>query len=154
RTLGEAASRLSADQTIDAIKQAAEALAAAHERGIVHRDIKPANLVIGDDGRLKVLDFGIAKFRHADVDDETEPLSASEALKTVAGTVMGTFAYMSPEQALGHEVDNRSDIFSLGVVFYELLVGNQPFTGDSAFAVVDAILHDNPPPPTTTKQQL
>jgi serine/threonine protein kinase/tetratricopeptide (TPR) repeat protein len=154
RTLADAASALSADQTIDAIKQASEALAAAHERGIVHRDIKPANLVIGDDGRLKVLDFGIAKFRPGDVDDETEPLSASEALRTVAGTVMGTFAYMSPEQALGHEVDSRSDIFSLGVVFYELLVGNQPFRGDSAFAVVDAILHADPPPPTASGRLL
>jgi serine/threonine protein kinase/tetratricopeptide (TPR) repeat protein len=154
RTLGEAASGISTDQAIAAIRQAAEALAAAHERGIVHRDIKPANLVIGDDGRLKVLDFGIAKFRPGDVDDETGPLSQSEALRTVAGTVMGTFAYMSPEQALGHEVDSRSDIFSLGVVFYELLVGKQPFRGDSAFAVVDAILHADPPPPTNSNRLL
>ncbi len=116
--------------------QAASALAAAHEAGIVHRDIKPANLMWRRDGFIKVLDFGLAKLAdHVSPNDLTE-----------AGRVMGTINYMSPEQAMGEPLDPRTDIFSLGVVLYELATGRRLFDGPSEAAVYDAILHRSPPP--------
>src|SRR5262245_944648 len=147
RTLKEVAGECSVDEAVDILIQIADALAQAHERGIVHRDVKPSNVIVSPQNRVKVLDFGVAKFNLAPLDDdETASLFSTEVVKTTPGAVIGTFAYMSPEQALAKEVDHRSDIFSLGVVAYELVAGHPAFTGSSSLAVVDAILHSDPPP--------
>jgi serine/threonine protein kinase len=124
----------------------ADAVSVAHERGIVHRDLKPANVMIAESGRLKVLDFGLAKLkREAAGMTEAETLTASEL--TTRHHVIGTAAYMSPEQAEGRPVDARSDIFSLGVVFYEMATGARPFRGNSAMSILSSILKDSPPAP-------
>ncbi|HVN76075.1 MAG TPA: protein kinase [Thermoanaerobaculaceae bacterium] len=122
----------------------AEGLAAAHEKGIIHRDLKPGNVFIAKDGRVKILDFGIAKL--------APPRSAEELAKattlveaTEAGTVLGTVAYMSPEQVRGLSVDQRSDIFSFGSVLYEMLVGKPPFSRTTAADTTSSILHEEPP---------
>ena len=147
RTLKEVVGGCSIEEAVDILMQIADALAQAHERGIVHRDIKPSNVIVTPRNRVKVLDFGVAKFDPAPLDDdETASLFATEFAKTTPGAVIGTFAYMSPEQALAKDVDHRSDIFSLGVVAYELVAGHPAFTGGSSLAVVDAILHSDPPP--------
>jgi len=150
-TLKQAAQSFTLTETLEIIGQIADGLAEAHARGIVHRDIKPSNVILGEHHRVKLLDFGVAKFNPLTnppfgEDANTASLYQTEALKTLPGTVLGTFAYMSPEQALGKEVDGRSDIFSLGVMFYELLAGRLPFTGASMPATMDAILHTNPQP--------
>jgi serine/threonine protein kinase/tetratricopeptide (TPR) repeat protein len=147
RMLKELAGNCSIEEAIDVIMQIADALAQAHERGIVHRDVKPSNIIINGQNRVKVLDFGVAKYEvEVSEDHETASLFATELVKTTPGVVIGTFAYMSPEQALGKNVDHRSDIFSLGILAYELIAGRAPFTGGSSLAVVDAILHSEPPP--------
>ncbi len=147
QTLKEFAGKCSIEEAIEIIMQIADALAEAHARGIVHRDIKPSNVIVTEQNRVKVLDFGVAKYNPLPLDDtETASLFATELVKTTPGAVLGTFAYMSPEQALGREVDHRSDIFSLGVLAYELLTGHQPFTGGSSLAVVDSIIHAESPP--------
>jgi eukaryotic-like serine/threonine-protein kinase len=133
--------RLTPAQAIDYAAQAASALEAAHARGIIHRDIKPANIMIMPDGRAKVLDFGLAKLV-----DRGPAESTMSALGTRPGLIMGTAAYMSPEQAEGRPLDARSDIFSLGAVLYEMLAGRRPFAGDSDIAVITSILRDTPPP--------
>jgi formylglycine-generating enzyme required for sulfatase activity len=120
--------------------QISAALAAAHARGIVHRDVKPANVAITHDGRAKVLDFGLAKLTVRAPSDSTVDLA------TMPGTILGTIAYMSPEQAEGRPVDARSDVFSLGAVLYEMLAGRRPFAQNSDLAVVAAILRDEPSP--------
>ena len=118
--------------------QVADALDAAHSKGVVHRDIKPANLVLTDRDQIKVLDFGLAKFSaHAGSSDSDAPTEA----KTAVGMVMGTISYMSPEQAMGRDVDGRSDIFSLGVVLYQLTTGRLPFSGKSATETIDQLTH-------------
>ncbi len=129
--------------------QLTEALASAHELGVVHRDLKPSNLMFQQDGRLKVLDFGLAMFVHAEPSptDSEQTLAASGPL-TEAGSVLGTVPYMSPEQIEGKTVDARSDLFSLGVIFYEMATGNRPFHGDSNAALMSSILRDNPAPVT------
>ncbi len=137
--------RLSLAEALDVAVQIAAALAAAHEAGIVHRDIKPENVMVRRDGIVKVLDFGLAKL--------TEPLSPaidSQAAtlarnSTETGVVMGTPRYMSPEQARGETVDARPDIFSLGVVLYEMLASRVPFTGATASDCLAAILKEEPP---------
>jgi serine/threonine protein kinase/tetratricopeptide (TPR) repeat protein len=147
RTLKEVAGECSIEEAVDIIMQIADALAQAHERGIVHRDVKPSNVIVTPQNRVKVLDFGVAKFELAPLDDnETASLFSTELVMTTPGAVIGTFAYMSPEQALAKDVDHRSDIFSLGVVAYELVAGHPAFTGSSSLAIVDAILHSDPPP--------
>ena len=117
-----------------------DALHFAHEAGIVHRDIKPANVMIDSNGRVKLADFGVARITDAD-------RSASE--KTQAGVVIGTPAYMSPEQIEGAEVDRRTDIFSAGVVLYQFLTGEKPFTGTGTWTIAKKILHDDPPRPSS-----
>lgn len=131
--------------------QLADALALAHERGITHRDLKPANVMVTADTRLKVLDFGLAKAK-----DDAQALSGSLSTleNTVAGQIKGTVAYMSPEQAEGRPVDPRSDIFSFGVVLYEMATGERPFGGDSMAAIISAILRDAPPLVTQRRSEL
>jgi tetratricopeptide (TPR) repeat protein/predicted Ser/Thr protein kinase len=146
RTLKEQAQGLGLSEALEIVMQIADALAEAHARGVIHRDIKPSNVIIGESRRVKVLDFGIAKFAPLPpVDGETASFYHTELLQTVPGTVLGTYSYMSPEQALGREVDQRADIFSLGVLTYELLAGRPPFAGGTTLAVVDSILHADPP---------
>lgn len=122
----------------------ADALAAAHEKGIVHRDLKPANVMVTRNGHVKVMDFGLAKLTQdkpvSDI-DETEAMGL-----TRAGAVVGTVPYMSPEQLRGQDVDRRSDIFSLGILLYELATGRRPFLGDNNADVTSAILKESPPP--------
>ena len=122
---------LDVDQAIDIAMQVAEGLAKAHEQEIVHRDLKPANVMITKDGVVKIVDFGLAKLR-------------GQTKLTKAGTTLGTAAYMSPEQAMGQEVDHRTDIFSFGVLLYEMLAGDQPFAGDYEQAVIYSILNEEP----------
>ncbi|MEP6945870.1 MAG: protein kinase [Acidobacteriota bacterium] len=130
--------------------QIASALQAAHQAGIVHRDIKPENVMLRDDGYVKVLDFGLAKvFAGPAISSPSDPDDATLVqLHTQAGAVMGTAAYMSPEQARGKPIDARTDIFSLGVVLYEIVTRRQPFTGETINHTIVAILETTPPPIT------
>jgi eukaryotic-like serine/threonine-protein kinase len=123
-----------------------DAVAAAHQQGIVHRDLKPANVMLAGDGRVKVLDFGLAKLKPG-VADSTASTTTGLAMEslTTPHAIVGTAAYMSPEQAEGRPVDQRSDIFSLGVVLYEMACGRRPFGGDTVFSVISSIIKDTPP---------
>jgi TolB-like protein/Tfp pilus assembly protein PilF len=130
-------------EAVDLARQVAEALAEAHARGVVHRDLKPSNVIIAPGGRARVLDFGLAQYRPL-VDDEADTWSGLHDAE--AGTLAGTVAYMSPEQARGRDLDARSDVFSLGIVLHEMLSGQRPFRGANAIETFDAILREEPPP--------
>lgn len=126
--------RLPVDQVLDLVAQVARGLAYAHEHGVVHRDVKPSNIMVVRDDHVKITDFGIARM-------------ATSSVRTQAGMVLGSPKYMSPEQVLGKKIDQRSDIFSLGIMLYEMLAGHPPFSGDSINAIMHQILNFEPPPP-------
>jgi serine/threonine-protein kinase len=133
----------------------ADALCAAHEQGIIHRDLKPANVMVDAGGRLRVLDFGLAK-RDLAADAKLSQVTTrggAEAM-THEGAILGSYPYMSPEQAEGRPVDSRSDLFSLGTMLYEMACGRRPFAGDNGIAVITAILRDEPPPLTRRRPGL
>src|SRR6266496_3600133 len=135
-------------EAVDIAIQVASALAAAHQAGIVHRDIKPENIMLRPDGYVKVLDFGIAKLAEQKVSVTIPADEAQLMVETNLGSILGTVLYMSPEQASGSPVDKRTDIWSLGVVLYEMVTGHAPLTGDSPREVMTSILEKEPPPLT------
>jgi eukaryotic-like serine/threonine-protein kinase len=142
KTLKDKKDSLSEKQILEIGVQTAEGLAAAHEKGIVHRDIKPENIMVRKDGIVQIMDFGLAKLY----------TSGNVSRLTKAGTTMGTMGYMSPEQVQGLDVDHRTDIFSLGVVLYEMLAGETPFKGVHETAIMYEIVNVDPPPISTVKE--
>ncbi|MEO8435365.1 MAG: protein kinase [Pyrinomonadaceae bacterium] len=145
--------RMKLREVLDVAIQGASALAAAHQAGIVHRDIKPENIMVRTDGYVKALDFGLAKLTEQGGTGDLEEPTAS-LVKTGAGIVMGTINYMSPEQAEARRVDHRTDIFSLGVVLYEMLTGKRPFGGKSAIDTLHSIINEEPRPAIELNSQL
>ncbi|NLP11409.1 protein kinase [bacterium] len=136
-----AAGPLPIEQAMEYARQMVEGLAEAHGKGIVHRDIKPANIMITEKGQVKIMDFGLAKL-------------AGQAHLTQSGSTLGTAAYMSPEQACGEKVDHRTDIWSLGIVLYEMCTGQLPFKGEYEQAVIYSILNEEPPPVSSLRQDV
>jgi eukaryotic-like serine/threonine-protein kinase len=136
-------------KALDIATQTARGIAAAHAKGITHRDLKPANIFITADGRVKILDFGLAKIERPGVPSGSsqtiDTLATQSSPETQSGTVLGTVGYMSPEQVRGKPADARSDIFSLGATLYEMLAGSRAFPGDSSVEIMNAILKEDPP---------
>src|SRR5215510_6710590 len=140
-------------RTIDYALQIANGLAAAHEKGIVHRDLKPDNIFITNDGRLKILDFGLAKLTQAD-GGQVQTDIPTRRVDTDPGVVMGTVGYMSPEQLKGRAVDQRSDIFAFGAILYEMLSGRRAFHGESTAETMSAVLREDPPELSATNKSV
>ncbi len=139
------AGALSPRRATEYASQIADGLAAAHDKGIVHRDLKPENVFITKDGRVKILDFGLAKLTHANIPPSGDGMTAPGLSQTTPGLIVGTAGYMSPEQVRGQEVDGRSDIFSLGAILYEMLSGQRAFKGATSVETMNSILKDDPP---------
>ena len=137
--------RVEIDETLSIATQVAAALDAAHRSRIVHRDIKPENIMVREDGLVKVLDFGLAKSTEKTLADVDTEAATRAQVNTQAGMILGTLVYMSPEQARGKPVDARTDVWSLGVVIYEMLTGRLPFLGETVSDTVAAILKSEPP---------
>ena len=146
QTLSSVRAKLSLKELLSIVAQVAEGLAVAHQSGVVHRDIKPDNMIVRPDGYVKVLDFGLVKL--------TEGTGRHDLAKTEVGVAMGTLSYMSPEQAAGESIDHRTDIWSLGVVLYEVCTGHRPFTGESRQATINGILSNEPSPPSVVNPNL
>src|SRR5688500_12933307 len=139
--------RLPIRKAVDYAIQISNGLAAAHERGVVHRDLKPENLFVTRDGRVKILDFGVAKLRSPDDSALSDEQTLSQ--DTSPGTVIGTVGYMSPEQVRGQSVDQRSDLFSLGTLMYEMVAAEHHFRSDSPADTMTSILREDPPDPSS-----
>ncbi len=141
---------LSVRKAIEIALPIARGLAAAHDKGIVHRDLKPENVFITTDGRVKILDFGLAKLGRPEEEKEGVAETPTVSRHTMPGSIMGTVGYMSPEQARGQDADHRSDLFSFGATLYEMISGGRAFKGDSAMDVISAILREHPPDLSTS----